>query len=513
MEFIKQVQTMQALTSNENAGTAPSSKELEEASITELEKLLSIPLESLSLRVLEISQYSALLAFLPAQNQRDVGMTLLRAMDSSGDVPKNVEELQQLYNILTATATTTMTQEEVSLKSKVLHRIHHANAQVEFDMLQLSRARLAAEVSFLVPIVFCTLRLVNRVVQESRVVVEPKEPSEQPVEEASKTEEGTAGKEEEAISGKEESPAATEPPADAKEKEAATPDDDKADKEEKPAGEEAKDSSGEKEEAAGEAATDGTDKEGTTGEVTKPDEDGADKKATADDGKAAAEPEPETKAPAKEPEGTKQEDADEVTNVNGGEDAKTKEPEAPTVTFVEPSIPIRKLFVFVQDTIGMMSKSHPEVTVKLFLSSALAADGFAGTKAIGSEAFYQVTQELVMQAFMLHETEIQEAGAQQRCIVQMVGTLLACRALEKADYERLITKATQYAAKMMKKRDQCQMVALCSHLFFCITQEGVSSMQMIWVCGVHALKLWARICRKRLDIRTLKGHSSVCSVV
>ena len=34
------------------------------------------------------------------------------------------------------------------------------------------------------------------------------------------------------------------------------------------------------------------------------------------------------------------------------------------------------------------------------------------------------------------------------------------------DYDALITKTTQYAAKLLKKPDQCKMVALCSHLFY-----------------------------------------------
>jgi vacuolar protein sorting-associated protein 35 len=48
----------------------------------------------------------------------------------------------------------------------------------------------------------------------------------------------------------------------------------------------------------------------------------------------------------------------------------------------------------------------------------------------------------------------------------MVGTLLALRSISKEDYESLITKTAQFSAKVMKKPDQCQLVALCAHLFY-----------------------------------------------
>ena len=48
----------------------------------------------------------------------------------------------------------------------------------------------------------------------------------------------------------------------------------------------------------------------------------------------------------------------------------------------------------------------------------------------------------------------------------MVGTLLSCRNFSEEDYDTLITKTTQYGAKLLKKPDQCRMVTMCSHLFW-----------------------------------------------
>lgn len=54
----------------------------------------------------------------------------------------------------------------------------------------------------------------------------------------------------------------------------------------------------------------------------------------------------------------------------------------------------------------------------------------------------------------------------------MAGTLLACQGFDAADYDALATKTAQYAAKLLKKPDQCRMVTLCSHLFWAPDEVG-----------------------------------------
>jgi hypothetical protein len=54
---------------------------LDEVSIVELEKLLSIPLDSLALKVLKIEHYGELISFLPWNNRRQVAVSLLQAVD------------------------------------------------------------------------------------------------------------------------------------------------------------------------------------------------------------------------------------------------------------------------------------------------------------------------------------------------------------------------------------------------------------------------------------------------
>lgn len=136
----------------------------------------------------------------------------------------------------------------------------------------------------------------------------------------------------------------------------------------------------------------------------------------------------------------------------------------------------RKVFIFVQQTIASLAKGNPETGVKLYLEAALSADKFGsrnGKQGGGEDAFGSIAYEMISQSFALYEEHTGESKLQSRCIVAMIGTLLACRALSKDDYESLIMKTAQYAAKMLKKSDQCEMVAQCSYLFY-VVGEGVS---------------------------------------
>lgn len=132
----------------------------------------------------------------------------------------------------------------------------------------------------------------------------------------------------------------------------------------------------------------------------------------------------------------------------------------------------RKVFVFLQQTIAILAKSNVELGIKLYLQITLAADNLA---ALGhKDEFGPIVYELASQAFVLYEEEIGDSKAQTRSIKVMIGTLLACQTLSNEEYESLIPKAAQYSAKLLKKPDQCQMVALCAHLFY-TTRDGVRS--------------------------------------
>jgi vacuolar protein sorting-associated protein 35 len=82
---------------------------------------------------------------------------------------------------------------------------------------------------------------------------------------------------------------------------------------------------------------------------------------------------------------------------------------------------------------------------------------------------------------------------QVNAITTMIGILLSCKSHGFKDYETLITKVTQYAARLLKKVDQCKMVVLCSHLFFVYGDECYKNSQRTLECLQRSLKV-ANIC-------------------
>jgi len=154
----------------------------------------------------------------------------------------------------------------------------------------------------------------------------------------------------------------------------------------------------------------------------------------------------------------------------------------------------RTIFVFIQETIHSLAQHSPEKGVKLYLDISLAADTFAKLTKDGSGEtdYVPIAYELLTQAYSLYEVQVTEEKAQFRCIQAMCGTLLASRSISKEDYESLITKTAQFSAKVLQKPDQCQLVALCAHLFYPVGSGGemkYSNAQRALECLQRSLKL------------------------
>lgn len=116
----------------------------------------------------------------------------------------------------------------------------------------------------------------------------------------------------------------------------------------------------------------------------------------------------------------------------------------------------RKVFHFVIEVIAALATSHPETAMKLYLQAAQAADDFG---------YHAISYEFVKEALLIYEQDITDSKLQVNMLTLTIGTLLQCKCFPRDDYEALITKAAQYANRLLKKPDQCRMVSLCSHLF------------------------------------------------
>jgi len=161
----------------------------------------------------------------------------------------------------------------------------------------------------------------------------------------------------------------------------------------------------------------------------------------------------------------------------------------------------RKVFVFIQQTIAYLAQSSPERGVKLYLEAALTADKL-GASLEGSgtgtgderESYGSIANELFAQSCALYEEHaMADMRLQRPCVLALIGKLMACRSLGKDDYEGLIMKTSKYAAKIVKKTEQCEMVTLCSHLFYVMGDDGATvqygNPQRCLECLQRALKL------------------------
>ena len=116
----------------------------------------------------------------------------------------------------------------------------------------------------------------------------------------------------------------------------------------------------------------------------------------------------------------------------------------------------RRVFQFIHEICTALASSHPEVSLGLFVQSGQAADACE---------FDPIAYEFFTQAFILYE-DLVDSKVQVASMTTIISTLHQCCHLEQANYENLIMRATQYAAKLLKKPDQCRMVCMCAQLFW-----------------------------------------------
>jgi len=173
-----------------------SMRPLEDAATAELEKLLSIPLDSLALKVLQLPGFCDLMAFLPWAHRREVAIKLLKAVDDARTPPTSINEIEQLFGIvepvICGNSMSQMTggmqqmglnsngqpmasqgpsgeaQHENVLVSKLVHLLDNDDTDVVFGMLTVAREHIneggqVRASQTLVSVVFASFRLAQRV--------------------------------------------------------------------------------------------------------------------------------------------------------------------------------------------------------------------------------------------------------------------------------------------------------------------------------------------------------------
>ncbi|OEU07691.1 vacuolar protein sorting-associated protein 35 [Fragilariopsis cylindrus CCMP1102] len=160
------------------------------------------------------------------------------------------------------------------------------------------------------------------------------------------------------------------------------------------------------------------------------------------------------------------------------------------------TVSCRKVFVFIQQIIASFAQTNPERGIKLYLEAALTADKLGFSLPEGNdqlETFGSITFELFTQSFSLYEQHVMaDTRIQRRCVTSMIGKLLACRSLGKKEYEGLIMKTSKFAAKMIKKSEQCEMVTRCAHLFYNVVIGGDDDNNVVYANPQRCLECLQR---------------------
>ena len=140
------------------------------------------------------------------------------------------------------------------------------------------------------------------------------------------------------------------------------------------------------------------------------------------------------------------------------------------------------LFQFLHATIDMIAEvPQPERALQLYLECALASDGCM----LEAKAY-----DFMTAALDVYENSIPDTKAQVEALALLVGTLNACCNFGEDNWDTLVTTATKWSIKLLKKSDQCRAVYSCSHLFWRSEgQSGAGASEKVLVCLKRALTI------------------------
>jgi len=443
--------------------------QLDHVATQELEKLLSIPLDELALGVLTLDHYASLIGFLPWANRRQLALTMLEAVNKAGSSPESVKEIEELFAVLAPVLRDERDipppgQQTVGLQSPSMERTANLMAGLGVSTQQAygredSGMMLQDDPQYRkdAALVSKLIHLLNH--KDSDIQFEMLSVARHHLD-AGKIERTAVAYSALVFAGLKLAKRILL----------------------EEIGEDLKEGNDSKSNSDENVSKSEIPSRDTQVDVIKPEEVDAsaegNKVDIVEDDKESKEISSETK------------DAQPIQEETHSKAVDDKDASNPPKT-----VSCRKVFVFVQEAIARMAKGKPETGVKLYLESALTVDKLASRgnkKGTGQDTFGSVAYEFISQAFALYEEHAGDSRLQSRCIVAMIGTLLACRSLSKEDYESLIMKTAQYSAKMLKKPEQCAMVAQCSHLFYVVGDGDAviySNPQRSLECLQRALKL------------------------
>mmetsp|Transcript_3158 Transcript_3158/g.4613 ORF Transcript_3158/g.4613 Transcript_3158/m.4613 type:complete len:1282 (-) Transcript_3158:2285-6130(-) len=551
---------------------------MDDVAVKELETLLSLPLETMGLNILDLDRYSELLEFLPMEHRKRVGLELLGVLYSSGEKMSDLPEIEHLFAIISPLiqdksgyASPQSLNEKESV-SKLIHLLYNEDTDIHFEILNFvkkylfsSGGKMQTSSHTISPLFYSAMKLLRRVQElefpqpndnvefegiADDVESDIKESTDEDVEADSdgqvqkqvndadeddtmnndsqnQVQEGVVTDDENVENGHDEQQNGTEHNegednvAEAINEVVQKVSDDQ---EEETGEDEAEinDSTVEQDTKVAEEAVDGGDEDLSHFPIDTPEpeatlnEEEAEKQPTGDDpdtehnsnenaDNSSLVQSVELEDPAIKDVEQGADEADENQDASDHNEQKEETPvtpkensgslfspiddTAPAPLVFSKEINCRKIFLFLQKLLSFVEMTNSDLCFNLRLQAAAAANCCAliAEKYDHKSDLAPIAYEFMTEAFLIYEAEITESSAQKNAMVKMIGILLSCDCFERTDYEALITKTTQYAARLLKKTDQCTMVLMCSHLFF--KDETYQNPQRVLECLQRALKL------------------------
>lgn len=177
-----------------------SSTDLDEDSLKSIVKLLTLPLDSLSISVLQMDEFPKLMKYLPLNKRRIVALKICQAVTVSAIPLRNLEIIGQIVDFIDpilkeskelADIDPTEFEQEQHLVARLPHLVYHENPDTQFQMLEALKAQffkggIKRQYHTLPAIFFAYVKLARYITDCVQKRGEAEEPVEEETEEAPK---------------------------------------------------------------------------------------------------------------------------------------------------------------------------------------------------------------------------------------------------------------------------------------------------------------------------------------
>ncbi|CXI45697.1 vacuolar protein sorting-associated protein 35, putative [Plasmodium berghei] len=131
----------------------------------------------------------------------------------------------------------------------------------------------------------------------------------------------------------------------------------------------------------------------------------------------------------------------------------------------------KNIFKFIHTNLLSISNKIPILAFKIFFYSSIVVDQY--DKFINDYSFISfdnieaICLEFITQSLIIYEEDINLSSEQFECIIWAIGILSSyINLLDNENYNNVALKLCQHANKLLKKKDQCIGLLMCSHLYW-----------------------------------------------